>query len=555
MEIHNTDSRVRVAIYTRVSTEEQVDGHSLSAQIELVQQYASQRGWDIVHIYEERGRSGKTALRPEFQRMLRAAEARLFDIVVVHKLDRFSRSLQDVLHYLGHLDKQGVSLISISENRDFTTPIGRLMLAMFAALAEWYVNNLSDETSKGKRERARKGSWNGTLPFGYTTPRRLKQMLLDLGSDFEAGGVDEAEYSEKAAIIEDLLEQTTGRYQDTDALVCPFTSPGLRLAFEQYSSGLYSDTEIAALLTRNGYRTNGQFGSNPFGKDTITHLLQNRFYLGETSYQGKKKGATKQTIAGRHEPLISQELFDKCQEMRAKRAGAWSRGSQNKVAVYPLSSLLVCRGCGSRLRGATLHGERRYRDPAKDRGVVCPTEIKSMSAERIETQAAEILLSLIIPGDWRERVMERILKESPDYAGLKKQHTFLQGQLERLKKLFVMDDLSEKDYRKQRDALQTQIDALPLPARGRLIDLEQATDLLNNVQGMWDAATLKERETWFKLMFSRILVYDGQIESVEPTPLLLALLETVDSLDARWFWEGNRLNRAAEHDGTTDPAP
>ena len=118
-----------------------------------------------------------------------------------------------------------------------------------------------------------------------------------------------------------------------------------------------------------------------------------------------------------------------------------------------------------------------------------------MNAERIESQAAEILLSLIIPSDWRERVMERILKESPDYTGLKKQHTFLQGQLERLKKLFVMDDLSEKDYRKQRDALQTQIDALPLPARGRLIDLEQATDLLNNVQGMWDAATLKERET------------------------------------------------------------
>ena len=283
MTLLNAHQRVRVAIYTRVSTEEQVDGHSLSAQVELVRQYAGQRGWEIVHVYEERGRSGKTALRPEFQRMLRAAESRLFDIVIVHKLDRFSRSLQDVLHYLGHLDKQGVSLISISENWDFTTPIGRLMLAMFAALAEWYVNNLSDETSKGKRERARSGSWNGTLPFGYTTPKRLKQMLLDLGADFEAAKVDEAEYSQKAAIIEDVLDQANGRHRETDAMVCPFTSPGLRLAFERYSQGLSSDTDIAMLLTHNGYRTNGQFGSNPFGKDTITHLLQNRFYLGETS--------------------------------------------------------------------------------------------------------------------------------------------------------------------------------------------------------------------------------------------------------------------------------
>lgn len=68
----------------------------------------------------------------------------------------------------------------------------------------------------------------------------------------------------------------------------------------------------------------------------------------------------------------------------------------------------------------------------------------------------------------------------------------------------------------------------------------------SNVQGMRDTATLKERETWLKLMFSRILVYDGQIESVEPTPLFLALLETVDTLDSRWFWEGNRLYRVPD---------
>jgi len=232
-----------------------------------------------------------------------------------------------------------------------------------------------------------------------------------------------------------------------------------------------------------------------------------------------------------------------------------TRVAANKSAVYPLSSLLVCRGCGSRLRGATIHGERRYRDPAKDRGVVCPTEIKSMSAERIEGQAAEILLALVIPADWREHVLERMLKESPDYAGLKKQHEFLQGQLERLKKLFLMGDLSEKAYRKQRDTLQAQVNALPLPAQGRLIDLEQATDVVNNLQSMWDGATLKERETWFKLMFSRVQIYDGQLKSIEPTPLLLALLETVDALDGPWYWHENRLYRATAEEDMTEAAP
>ena len=106
-----------------------------------------------------------------------------------------------------------------------------------------------------------------------------------------------------------------------------------------------------------------------------------------------------------------------------------------------------------------------------------------------------------------------------------------------------MDDLSEKEYRKQRDTLQAQINALPLPAQGRLIDLEQATDVVDNLQGMWDGATLPEREIWFKLMFSRILVYDGQLQSVEPTPLLLALLDTVNTLGDAWNREGQVLYR------------
>ena len=178
-----------------------------------------------------------------------------------------------------------------------------------------------------------------------------------------------------------------------------------------------------------------------------------------------------------------------------------------------------------------------------------------MNAERIEGQAAEILLGLVIPADWRDRVLKRMLKESPDYAGLKKQHAFLQGQLDRLKKLFVMGDMTEKEYRKQRDEGQAQINALPLPAQGRLIDLEQATDVVNNLQGMWDGATLKERETWFKLMLSRVHIYDGQIESIEPTPLLLALLETVDALDGPWHREENRLYRVAADTDSDHPGP
>ncbi|MEO8611876.1 MAG: recombinase family protein [Chloroflexota bacterium] len=260
------------------------------------------------------------ALRPEFQRMMRDAEAGLLDVIIVHKLDRFSRSLVDTMTYLKQLNELGVSFVSVTESFDFTTPGGKMMMRMLAMFAEWYIDNLSQETSKGKKERARKGGWNGALPFGYTTVRRLRKMLLDLGDDFAAQKLDEEDYSRLANLLEETLEHYEGRTGETDALPCPINGHGVILAFEKYSQGIFSDLDVAQALNTEGYRTTGAWGQNPFGKDTITPMLQNRFYIGETSYQGKKKDAKKQYIPGRHEPLISRELFEKCQEVRAKRA-------------------------------------------------------------------------------------------------------------------------------------------------------------------------------------------------------------------------------------------
>jgi site-specific DNA recombinase len=166
---------MKVAIYTRVSSEEQVDGYSLSAQEEQARRFAEFKGWTVVALYEEPGRSGKSDLRPVFQQMIRDAEAHQFDVILVHKLDRFSRNVLDVLSYLKRLHQYDVSFTSVTEDFDFTTPMGRMLLTLLAAFAEWYLSNLSHETAKGKAERARKGDWNGTLPFGYTTPPAAAQ--------------------------------------------------------------------------------------------------------------------------------------------------------------------------------------------------------------------------------------------------------------------------------------------------------------------------------------------------------------------------------------------
>jgi hypothetical protein len=393
------------------------------------------------------------------------------------------------------------------------------------------VDNLSQETSKGKRQRAQKGGWNGTLPFGYTTIRKMQTVLVQLGERFKESTIGEEEYSQVAALYETSIEQNQATKGETDAIIYPINGPGVILAFENYSLGIYSDNDIAIMLNKQGYQTTGQWGANRFGKDTVLPMLQNRFYVGETSYQGKKKGAQKQYIQGKHEALISLDLFEKCQEVRVKRAGNWSRGSARQKEVYPLSSLLVCPHCGSTFRGQKTHDQRRYRDPAKDRAVDCCSTVKSMSAQVPEAAAAEILLSINLPEDWRQRLIALLDKEAPRHGAVRKQSAQLELRLERLKQLFVKGDLNEDEYRTMRDKLRATVTGIQLTNQGTMIDFERAVQLLGNLKEIWQHATLEEREIWFKLMFEKVYVDNGAIKAIEPTPILSALLDTLDGSD------------------------
>ncbi len=159
---------MKAAIYVRVSSAElQLDGYSLDAQLTSCKELAAERGWDVVDVYIDPGVSARTTERPQFQAMMQAAQARRLDVVIVHKLDRFSRSVVDLLTALHDLEVMGVTLFSATEQFDFSTPMGQVMLTMLGAFAQWYLDSLGAETAKGKRARAEAGLWNGAVPFGY----------------------------------------------------------------------------------------------------------------------------------------------------------------------------------------------------------------------------------------------------------------------------------------------------------------------------------------------------------------------------------------------------
>jgi site-specific DNA recombinase len=155
--------------YARVSTDDQVQGFSLDQQIETCRHFIQQRGWRPVWIYREEGQSGATLERKQLDRLLTHAEKGLFNIVVVYRLDRISRSNLDSQILKEFFQGLDISLVSATEPFDMSTPNGRLVFDMSAALAEWERGIIRERTRAGTYSRAKIGLWHGgRSPLGYT---------------------------------------------------------------------------------------------------------------------------------------------------------------------------------------------------------------------------------------------------------------------------------------------------------------------------------------------------------------------------------------------------
>jgi len=487
--------------YIRVSTDEQIDGYSLSAQENAIRGFASSKGWQVTHIYIEAGKSAKDDNRPQFQQMIQDAQHGHFDVIVVHKLDRFSRNLVDCMTYLNQLDKWNVAFASVTEQFDFSTPMGKVMLAMLGAFAQWYLDNLSNEVSKGKKERARKGGWNGTLSFGYTTPQRLRDRLNSKPSD------------DDVKLIQSTLEQYPSA-GDTDAIPCPFDSPAIVLAFDAYATGQHSQRSVADLLNTHGYRITSRRGSRLFSGDTVGNMLKNRFYLGETSYGVRVKGKDRNWMAGSHDAIINYDIFERVQQVMSKRDSKFNVTPHNAKRIYPLSGLLYSAD-GTKWKGHVQRKVRRYRRPKTDERAG-----KVIRADELEGRIGEFLRGIHLIPSWQHHVKSIEEKQTPKFEADK-----LTLQLQRLSDLFVFGDISREDYIKRRNLLKQQIkqikDSLSVDVNN-VIELGQ---IVENIHDIWNLANLSEKEQLCQQLFEAIYVEDGMIVAVKPTTVLWHLLQ------------------------------
>jgi len=155
---------MRAAIYARVSTRDK--GQDADLQLRELREYALQRGWTVIGEYVDEGISGSKDSRPQLNRLMLDAKQRRIDCVLVWKLDRFGRSLKHLVNALAELEAVGVSFVSLRDAFDLTTPAGRLMFGVVAAMAEFECDLIRERVKAGIANARAKGRRVGRQPIG-----------------------------------------------------------------------------------------------------------------------------------------------------------------------------------------------------------------------------------------------------------------------------------------------------------------------------------------------------------------------------------------------------
>jgi len=493
--------RVRCAIYTRKSSEEGLDQefNSLDAQRESAEAYiTSQRneGWVCLpDRYDDGGFSGGSMERPALERLMKDIETGRIDCVVVYKVDRLSRSLLDFSRIMEAFDRKGVSFVSVTQQFNTTSSMGRLTLHILLSFAQFEREIIGERIRDKISAMKRKGKWAGGVPvLGYDVDRTSGSPRLVINAH-EATRVREifALYVQKGSMQPVVTELLRRQWPNKRRV----TSKG----------------KVK--------------GGRPFDKGTLHVLLTNPIVAGKIAYKD-------QIYQGEHEAIIDPELFDRVQQQLRYNGRTGGIEVRNKYGAL-LRGLLRCKHCDAAMthtftgaRGKAFYRYYRCIKAIKSGAHVCPaTTLPAAEMERVVVDEIRAL--------GRDRgLLDRVLSDArltadAELAALRHERDELKTDLSRRERelqQLVTDGTAARGTTERLAAAHERI----TDARRRLPDIEkrlaelaglvitreEAQTALRDFDGVWNNLIPREQARLLKLIFTTV-EYDARAGTVSVT--------------------------------------
>lgn len=373
---------MNAVIYARYSSDSQRE-ESIDGQLRECSEYAQKNNIEIVGEYIDRAYSAKTDNRPEFQKMIKESYKKEFDAVLVWKLDRFARNRYDSARYKTILKKNGIQVVSATENIS-QAPDGIILEALLEGFAEYYSADLSEKVSRGMTENVLNGKSNGgNKTFGYN------------------------------------INAVTHKYEINE-----YQANVVKRVYEMYLSGISIENIIDYLKINDIKNSRGNY----FNHETLKHMLQNRRYIGEYKF--------KDTInSNAIPPIISTELFLNVQ----KKILSVPKKKNNMQVLYKLSGLLECSNCSSQMVGecgTSKTGKIYYYYKCYQVKKHLGCDMKSPKKDIIENYVFEEIINMIKSHELKFSIIKNIeaisKKENDIVLALKRQYNVVSNKIDNL---------------------------------------------------------------------------------------------------------------------------
>lgn len=449
----------KVACYVRVSTENQIENYSIDEQTERLEAYCKAKDYAIYKIYTDGGYSGGNMNRPALNAMLADIEHKLFDTIIVYKLDRLSRSQKDTLMLIeDYFLANNIDFVSVSENFDTSTPFGRAMIGILSVFAQLEKDQITERFTMGRIGRSKSGLFHGggNAPKGYN-------------------------------YINGHLEINTVEAEQVKEIFSLFLSGKSVNAISKIMTKKYNDN-----LWKNALQ--------------ITNCIRNSIYIGKVKFKGVE-------YDGEHQPIISEDDFRRANELlKSDDRIKYPAQKTPFRAGFLLSSLVYCKNCGARYSACHGYYKCYSRSKSTAKFVKDPScKNKNWKIDELDALVISEIHKIAIDDEYKKLFKKE--EKTDDTKSIKDEISKIDSQINRLLDLYQISDIPIDTIKSKITVLTNKKDELnKLLNKNRRADNYKAFQAaLNRFEALDDTSGIDERRLLISTLIERITIDEESV--------------------------------------------